>query len=183
MHEGVRKKMNNKAVKLKNKIKNVISRLIYQPGYPDWIGQHNLKLPKKPGVQKGITWCNAAANQILIELGYNTKPILDIRGIGWTNANKMHTHAETASRTLGTGVIEVKSEWAQNLANRGYAILATAYNNNGSGHVGIVCPSDGKYSPLKGPLIGQAGSVNGIRFASKSFTGLSAPKYYIIPRR
>jgi len=161
-------------VVLKRKIDEVIARPEYQPGVPRWDGTP-------------ATWCNEAANAILVELGYNTKPILETKGIKWTGATAMYNNASKLASISGSPVQEVSARQAQAMANIGQPVLAAAKNPNPkySSHVGIVYPTDDKWNPKKGPLIGQAGAkqTHGIRSAYDSFTkwGLSTPRYFRLP--
>ena len=159
---------------LKRKIDSVIARPEYQPGVPRWDGTP-------------ATWCNEAANAVLVELGYNTKPILNPKGIKWTNALSMYMNSIAVAAVGGADVHEVSPRQAQARANIGIPILAAAKNPNPkqSSHVGIVYPTNDAWNPKAGPLIGQAGAkqTHGIRSAYDSFTkwGLSTPRYFQLP--
>jgi hypothetical protein len=159
---------------LKRKIDSVIARPEYQPGVPRWDGTP-------------ATWCNEAANAVLVELGYNTKPILNPKGIKWTNALSIYTNAIAVAASGGADVHEVSPRQAQARANIGIPILAVAKNPNPkqSSHVGIVYPTNDEWNPKAGPLIGQAGAkqTHGVRSAYDSFTkwGLSTPRYFQLP--
>jgi len=159
---------------LKDKIDEVIARPKYQPGVPRWDGTP-------------ATWCNEAANAVLVELGYDTKPILEAKGIGWTGATAMYINASRLAAVSGSPVHEVSARQAQAMANIGIPVLAAAKNPDPgkSSHVGIVYPTDDKWNPKAGPLIGQAGAkvTHGIRSAYESFVkwGLSTPRYFQLP--
>ena len=177
--------MNEFAQILKKKIEEVIARRHFKPGYPNWHEWHDLGFPKQPGASKTTTWCNEAANAILVEMGYNTKSLLHRLGIGWTGATALYDNAAQAAQNPKNGIIQIDKKFAQELANMGHVIFVAAKNPDPkrSSHVGIVCPSNSPYSEEEGPHIGQAGAVNGIRSEKKSFPGLSRPLYYIIPRK
>jgi len=180
--------MTEMARKMRDKIVEVISRTHFQPGFPSWAEQHRKEnpLPAAPGVSKTTTWCNEAANAVLVELGFDTRPILDPKGIGWTGATAMHANATAVARTGGAGVFEVSPRQAQAWANAGIPVLAAARNPKpGSSHVGIVAPTDDPWDAAAGPWIGQAGAKNGFRSAYESFTrwGLVELRYFIMPWR
>jgi RHS repeat-associated protein len=169
-------------------INNVIDQPQYQPGYPTWAGINVQGLPAVPGAQAGVTWCNAAANSILVQSGVNTTPLLSMNpktekpDIGYTSANQMAANAATAALNPNSGVISVPPELAQYLASQGSLVLAAAQNTNGSGHVGIVAPSSDPYNAQQGPLVGQAGAVNTMASAQASFAGLQV-SYYLMLRQ
>ena len=175
--------MNTQAQRLYDKITEVISRVHFQPGYPSWREWHDLKLPKQPGASKTTTWCNEAANAVLVELGFDTRPILDPKGVGWTGATAMHANAVAAAGVKK--VFEVSPAQAQGWANLyGVPVLAAAKNQKpGPSHVGIVAPTDAAYDAISGPCVGQAGAVNGFRSAYDSFTkwGLVELRYFMLP--
>ncbi len=164
--------MSDAAYKLGNKIVEVISRPHFQPGYPNANG-------------KPVTWCNEAANAVLVELGFDTRPILEPRGIGWTYSTRMVENAIRCAAAGGCGVFEVSTRQAQAWADIGVPVLAAANDPKGKqpGHLGIVCPTDQLWNPKAGPWIGQAGAVNGFRSAFDSFQkwGLNAPRFFILP--
>jgi hypothetical protein len=166
--------MNDNALSLRNKIIEVISRPEYQPNIPDANG-------------RPTTWCNEAANAVLVERGFDTRPILEPRGIGWTGATAMYDNCVAVSKSGGAGVFELSPRQAQLYADQGWAVLAAARrtinDDQHASHVGIVCPTDDPWNPAAGPWIGQAGAVNGFRSAYDSFTkwGLSTPRYFIMP--
>jgi hypothetical protein len=158
------------------KIKEVIERPQYQPG-------------KKRSDGTMITFCNEAANTIFIEMGYDTKSILNPQGIGWTGATALYDNAVKAITDEKSGVTEIDGRQAQAYANLGIPILAAARRKIDdafhSSHVGIVAGDDNTYDPVKGPWVGQAGAVNGFRSAYDSFTkwGLSTPRYFMLPKK
>ncbi len=168
--------MTEQARKLNDKIIEVISRAKFQPNVPGADG-------------KPTTWCNEAANAVLVEMGFDTKPILDPKGIGWTGATMMYDNSCGVALTGGAGVYEVSPRQAQAWANLGVPVLAAARrvidDKKHSSHVGIVAPSDTKWSPAAGAWIGQAGSTltHGFRSAFDSFVkwGLVGPRYFILP--
>jgi len=181
--------MSDAAYRLGNKIVEVISRTQFQPGYPKWAEQHpsdgSAPLPARPGASKTTTWCNEAANAVLVELGFDTRPILDPKGIGWTYSTAMVANAIRCAAVGGCGVFEVSSRQAQAWANIGVPVLAAANDPTGKqpGHLGIVSPTEDAWNPQAGPWIGQAGAVNGFRSAYDSFTkwGLNPPRFFIMP--
>jgi hypothetical protein len=169
------------ACDLKYKIAEVIAKKIYQNGYPDWRGINVLKLPLEPGAQPGVTWCNAAGNEILLATGFDTRPILHPQGIGMTNANAMYMNAVASAARPLSGVIEITGRLAQALANLGIAILAAAPNPKGPGHIAIVSPDDSTYDDSRGPFTGDAGARNDFNYAVRQFAGLSPIKYFLLP--
>jgi RHS repeat-associated protein len=147
-------------------IQSTIALPQYQPGYPDTNGNTD------------TTWCNAAANHILVNAGVNTNPVLNnIPGtttpsIDWTNANSLLSNIGSSPQwgSLTAGQ-------AYNRANLGLPVLAGATGS--PGHVGIVAPSSQPFNAALGPMIGQAGTTNGIFPAASSFTQpLSSVHYY-----
>lgn len=152
-----------------------------QPGYPTWSGYAKQGLPKKPGAQPGITWCNRGAERIARLAGADTKLILDSRGIGFTSANSMYKYAV---ESVGKKKIrEVDEETAQKLSWNGMVILAAAkcIKGNLSGHVTILRPT------LWGQdqLCANIGGTMGVMTVKKAFdvNYLSPIKYFLIPRR
>jgi hypothetical protein len=169
------------AIKLRNVITKIISRKDFQPGYPDWRGLNVLKLPPEPGAQPGVTWCNAAANAILVELGFDTRAVLHPQGIGMTNANAMYANAVASAVRPLSGVIEITGRLAQALANLGIAILAAAPNAKGPGHVAVVAPDEALYDEARGPFTGDAGAKNDFQYALRQFAGLTPIRYFLLP--
>ena len=112
------------------------------------------------------TWCNKALDRMLSRLGIehimilNANPKTGKPDIGWTSANDMAKNLDKAAKE-GKGVkLLTNGEEAQKYANKGYAVVAAWYNNNGSGHVALVIPNTKKYDDSFGPKIAQAGSHN-----------------------
>lgn len=147
----------------KNNLKTmfgIVSKEKYQAGYPNWRGQTVLKLPLEPGAQKGVTWCNEAAYEIIKVLGYDPKPFLNPKGIGWTNANDFYKNAWKA--VLAKKVERIPESIGQQLANRGDVILLISHSLiNGSGHVAVIAPNEEAYIYDRGCRIIQAGAKNG----------------------
>ena len=156
--------MTEATLKIIEKIKEVIVRKDVQPGYPDANGRTN------------TTWCNRCVNYIAAELGFDMRPFLDMRGIGWTTANMMYENAVKNAK-------EVYGIEAQEYANRGELILAACFNSQGSGHVAIVCPSIEEYNNDLGPLVGEAGVRCRITHSKVAFEkwGYKA-RFFIIPK-
>ena len=139
----------------------IVSQEKYQPGFPNWKGLNELHLPAKPGAQPGVTWCNEAANEIAVTLGFDTSPFLHEKGIGWTSANDMYINAW---KNILAGKLKIVPESiAQQLANRGdiYFLLSHSLTG-GHGHVAVIAPTDEVYSYDKGAAIIQAGAKNGL---------------------
>jgi len=157
--------MKEAAQRIIDKINEVIIRKDVQPGHPDANG--NTK----------TTWCNRGANYIATELGFDMTPFLDSRGINWTNANAMYMNALNRAK-------EIYGKEAQERANEGELVLAACYNPNGSGHVAIVCPSDGEYDDALGPLVGESGARCRITYSKDAFEkwGYKA-RFFIIPKK
>jgi hypothetical protein len=157
--------MTGQAVKIVEKIKEVIVRKDVQPGYPDANG--NTK----------TTWCNRGANYIATELGFDMAPFLDRRGINWTTANAMYQNAVQNAK-------EIYGKEAQEAANSGGLVLAACYNPKGSGHVAIVCPSNEEYNNALGPLVGESGAkcrITHTNFAFEQY-GYKA-RFFVIPKK
>jgi hypothetical protein len=131
------------------------------------------------------TWCNETANAILDELDFDTRIILNPKGIGWTGATAMYDNALAMSKKALSGVFDIPGRLAQALANIGIPILAAARDTTPAdgtiSHVGIVCPDEAAYDESLGPFISQAGAKNGNRYSIKSFPGLSDPKFFLLP--
>jgi hypothetical protein len=156
--------MNKTAIRIIDKIKEVIIRKDVQPGYPDANGNTN------------TTWCNRAAHYIATELGFDMSPFLAPKGINWTTANTMYDNAVKNAK-------EVYPREAQIIANDGGLILAACYNPKGSGHVAIVCPADEEYDESLGPLVGESGAKCRITHSKMAFEkyGYKA-RFFIIPK-
>lgn len=155
----------------------------YQEGYPT-VDQIATSYPAYPGLTDN-TWCQAAANEILTQCGYDTSMLMNKGGIDYTNANGMALNAISASANPNSGVIKVTAEVAQGLADQGIGVLVIAFNLGGHGHAGVVAPSSKPYDPAQGPMIGQTGAsaVTGIRSAQESFMdNRLQPMYFVLPR-
>ena len=147
---------------------DIVSKKEYQAGYPDWRGQNTLKLPLEPGAQKGVTWCNVAAHDIITSLDYNSKPFLNPKGIGWTNANDFYKNAWKA--VLAGKIERIPEAIGQQLANRGDIILLLSHSLiGGSGHVAVIAPNSEPYKYSRGCRIVQAGAKNGEFWRSDIF--------------
>lgn len=150
-------------------IKEEIKKPDVQPGFPDANGRTN------------VTWCNRAAMRIIDRLGYdyskvlNKNPYNNQPDINWTKANDLATNVNLQSKISGSGYEKIKRKEARNFANQGIPILAAANNSNGSGHVGIVAPTQNQ----EDLLIGQAGSKNGIFSIDSCFGSLTVHLYTI----
>ena len=135
------------------------------PGAPKWDGT-------------AATHCNEYVYEAAILCGYNPKPLLNPKGIGWTGAQDMYRNGREAKVE---GVLkELSARKAQEVVNRGRFVVVLAYNlYNGSGHVAIVQRFIGLYPPNKGCRIVQAGEKNGEFWLNDIFnlTILSAPMF------
>ena len=157
--------MTEKAQKIVDVIKKVITDPDVQPGYPDANG--NTK----------TTWCNRGANRIAETLGFDMRPFLEARGIDWTTANMMYHNALS-------NAVEIYGLDAQKQANDGGLVLASCYNPGGSGHVAIVCPSDEEYDNSLGPLVGETGARCRITHSKLAFEKYGyTPQFFIIPEK
>ena len=168
----------------------------YQAGYPTYDSRNRIEnpLPAQPGAEPGVTWCQAAANEILVQSGIDTSVVLSpspktgLPAIGYTNANQMAQNARVAAADPTSGVKEITPEAAQKYANQGIKVLVAAENTQPGqrGHAGVVAPNSQPYDPAQGPMIGQTGTaeVTGINSAQSSFiaNGLE-PHYYLLPKR
>lgn len=162
-------KLTDKAKKNMLIMDEVISKKEYQKGYPNWKGIHELKLPKDPGAQKGVTWCNEAANEIACRCGYDTSLLLHPKGIGWTGANDMYKNAWKAILDGRLEKVEGEEIVYYNV-NHGDIILLLAHSLiGGSGHIAAVRPYDKPYNYKKGLRISQAGEKNGSFWARYIF--------------
>ena len=127
----------------------------YQEGYPTWEGQNEQHLPCQPGMQTTPftpTWCQAAADEMLTQAGYDTSKLLNPSGIGGTDANQMAIRAIQQSRDPTSGIVQISPELAYSLAGQGIGVLAIAHNPDGHGHAGVVAPTAGPYDPATGPM-------------------------------
>ena len=157
--------MNKAALKIIDKINEVIIRRDVQPGYPDANGNVN------------TTWCNRGVNYIASELGFDMFPFFELRGINWTTANMMYQNALQ-------NTVEIYGMEAQKRANQGELILAACFNSKGSGHVAIVCPSEEEYDETLGPLVGETGARCRITHSKLAFNKWGfTPRYFIIPKK
>jgi len=156
--------MNEKAKQIIDVINEVIIMPDVQAGFPDANGNTN------------VTWCNRALHRMLTLLGGQVSLLLEPRGINWTNANAMVRNARVNAQRIPD------AKMAQERANAGDLIVVVAPNTAGPGHVALVCPDAEGYAENRGPLIGQAGSRNGIMRVSQGFAHLTSfAEYYYIP--
>jgi hypothetical protein len=122
----------------------------YQRGYRKW----------PDGTPK--TFCNIMVMKLLVFLGYDIKCMLDPLGIDYTTPYEM---IKGCLDRLGKNCKEVSAKAAQALGNFGEMVIAASafpkYN-----HVAIVVADPNKYNPEKGPLITQAGGINGTFYVS-----------------
>lgn len=135
-----------------------------------------LELTKKPGLQPGdprwdgqkVTHCNEYVYEAAKMLGYDIEPLLNIKGIGWTNANDMYRNGRAAA--IIHGLREHNGKSAQKAANRGRFVVVLAFNTReGSGHLAVVTQATGFYTEKRGPKIVQAGAKNGEFYMNEIF--------------
>jgi hypothetical protein len=157
--------MTEKAREIIDTVKKVLTDPDVQPGYPDANGSKN------------TTWCNRGAHRIAAILGGDMAPFLDQKGINWTTANAMY---QNAVKNAG----EIYGMEAQEKADSGELVLAACYNNKGSGHVAVVCPSDEEYDDALGPLVGETGARCRITHSKTAFEkyGYKA-RFFVIPKK
>ena len=157
--------MNERAQKIVDVINDVIDDKDVQAGFPDANGNTN------------VTWCNRALHRMLTMLGGKADLLLEPRGINWTNANAMVKNARVKAKRI------IDGKEAQLRANAGELVAVVAPNNNGPGHVALVCPDEEEeYSEAKGVLIGQAGTRCGIMRLRNGFAHLTPTvEFYFIP--
>ena len=181
---------------LVDKINEVLGRENVQSGYPTHDELARGVPPERGQSPSEATWCNRAAEATADELGFDTDPLLDSApgtgdpSIAWTNANDMYANAVDAANDPTSGVLEVTPEQAQSMAQNGQVVVAVALGlmkangERGRGHAGVVQPNSGPFDAAKGPMIGQAGEVTGVRSAKASFqeNGLT-PRYFALSRR
>ena len=148
-----------------------------QPGYPSWPNQQQ-GYEKKPG-QTNDTWCNVVSYRT--DTAYFNDSLvtrmLDDRGIGNTNANKMGENLKKFYPSISAGWV------AQAMANMGFNTKISYINpdSNKPGHIATVVANYGTYIPALGPLVAQGGAYNGIMYAGsgKSFgSTLNNSNYY-----
>lgn len=151
--------------------KKTIEKPEYQPGYPKWDVKKKIRemgLNPVPGLQPGVTWCNEAANEIMLLLGYDTYPILDkkFKHIGYTTANEMYTNAKAEAEAGNLQAVSAKE--AQELTNSGTVVLVLAPGDK-HGHVAVVMPCSHEFNPEHGCFIAQAGGRNGFFYVNETF--------------
>lgn len=145
-----------------------------------------MELTKKEGLQPGdprwdgteVTHCNEYLFEASILLGFDCSPLLEYKGIGWTNANMMYINARE-EMVAGTLIVHDALS-AQRAANRGKFVAALAYNMyEEPGHVAVVMGNTGFFSKACGPRIVQAGSKNGSFWLNEIFNDkeLTAPLF------
>lgn len=148
-----------------------------QPGYPNWQGIQDLKKGEepKPGMMKGVSWCNRFAERVARMLGYDTRPMLDEKyhNIGYSSANTCYAQLCKAS-TTGEIPPEITAETAQAIANLNLLAICAAPGKY-HGHLAIVVSDKNIYDKKKGPRIVQAGGINGEFYVSQTFV---APGIY-----
>jgi len=155
-------------------------------GYPTWDEQHRKGLPPIPGVGKA-TWCNRYTGRILEHFGYdvsllyNDNPSTHKPSLGWTTANAM---VRNSRKNADAGKIKrLSEEEAVQYANAGEIPYACWYNKKGSGHIAIV--SSGKYDPVLGAPLFNAGWENGYfhRKEKEAFGKLEPVEFYLLPKK
>ena len=157
--------MEIEAQKILEVVEAVLKDKDVQPGFPDDNGNTN------------TTWCNRGANRIATNLGYDMSIFLHDRGINWTTANMMYENAVAKAK-------EIYAAEAQVMANAGDLILAASFNNNGPGHVAIVCPCIEDYNNEIGPLIAETGWKCRVTHSKYAFNIYKfEPRYFIIPKK
>jgi hypothetical protein len=156
-----------------------------QKGWPT-SKEQKAGLPKEPGVGKA-TWCNRYIHRILDHFGYDVdilyekNPYTDKPSINWTTANHICTNARIGAIQ---GIIQPLSEQeAVEKANEGHIPFCCWKNPHGSGHVAIV--ASGKYDPVRGASIFQAGEWNGFfhRKDKKAFGNRKRIEFYLLPKK
>jgi hypothetical protein len=154
--------MNERAKRVLEVVEQVIRMPDVQPGVADANGNTN------------TTWCNRALHRMLVMLGGHADLILEPKGINWTTANRMVIQARGNIRD------QIQPENAQTLANEGRLIAAMAHNPRGPGHVELVVFDAEPFIASRGPKVGGAGAVNGIRYVRPRFANLDV-EFYEIP--
>jgi hypothetical protein len=150
-----------------------------------------LDLTRKDGLQPGdpkwdgtpATHCNEYLFEAATLLMYDCYPLLNPKGIGWTNANDMYRNAR--EEIVNDNMLAHDALSAQKAANKGRFIAALAYNiYDGSGHVAVVIANSGFFNEELGPRIAQAGSENGGFWLNDIFDikSLSAPIFVELER-
>jgi tetratricopeptide (TPR) repeat protein len=126
----------------------------------------------RPDVQpaNGETYCNQAAHLLLTQIGCDVTAISDKKGVALL-ANDMGTKlAEVSANPTSSGVTHLSEASASQLAKQGVVVVAVAQNPSGHGHIGVVIPTDGPDTLSQGPMIAQAGSKVGFRWAHKALS-------------
>jgi hypothetical protein len=150
-----------------------------------------LDLTRKEGLQPGdpkwdgtpVTHCNEYLYEAAVLLGFDCYPLLNPKGIGWTNANDMYRNAR--EKIVNDNMITHDALSAQKAVNRGRFVAVLAYNiYDGSGHVAAVIANSGLFKNEDGPRIAQAGSENGGFWLNDIFKlkSLSAPIFVELER-
>jgi hypothetical protein len=149
-------------------------------------------LTKKEGLQPGdkdwhgndATHCNEYVFEAAEMCGYDCWPLLNPKGIGWTNANSMYQNARHA--VINDVIKEVSVERAQELTNQGRFVVVLAYHMfGGHGHCAVVQRFVGLFPWGLGPKIVQAGAENGEFWLKDIFCypKLTAPMFVVLNKK
>ncbi len=161
--------MNNKDI-LKIMLE-VVSKKEYQPGYPNAHGVAS-------------THCAEAAVEIAEALGFDTRPVLNPKGIGWTSANEIFKNARV--EILKGSIESITEHEAIAAANSGELVFVLAFSlTGGHGHVAVVAPETAPYVRGKGCPIVQAGEFCGRSNRADVFdvTNLTPPMFAKLRRK
>jgi len=145
---------------------DITNKKEYQPGYPNAHGRPS-------------THCNEGSIEIVETLGFDSKPFLNPKGIGWTNANDIYRNGWKA---VIDGELEMLTDWreAQLFANNIECVLVLAFSTvGGSGHVAVAAPWSIPHKIPGSLIIVQAGQVNGRFELNEIFnvSNLTAPMF------
>ena len=140
---------------------------------------------------EGRTWCNQSTFDVTEATGVDGYDMFGSEG-------RWNTTADEAARSLSNmqeapyqAMTEIGGERAQELADKGYTVIAAWENpDGGSGHLATVSPF-GKYSEEKGPTVSNVGVENETGAARKYFgvgrkggaSSLGDIKYYYDPKQ
>ncbi|MCL2243647.1 MAG: DUF6531 domain-containing protein [Treponema sp.] len=130
------------------------------------------------------TFCNQATFDIAEATGFNKDALYNDKKRDSVNANSAAKNLAKAAEN-GT-IIQIDGGKAQELANKGYTVIAAWENTSGgSGHLATITPnypSNVNYSNDYDPWVSNVGTANVIMRANSAFAG-NTPIYYYDPNQ